>query len=712
MKELLIVVLIFINLNGITGAIQVNTCDDLSDNLAGYDYFQENNLIKNDNLPKYSIGENVTLIPRETLFSSPDRLSVKISPDGSKISYLAPHDGVLNVWVGSASDLENARPVTNETRRGILDYSWAYTSNHILYKQDENGDENYHIYSINLSNNKTIDLTPFEGVHAVIMATSYKTPDEIVIGINKRSPYYQDLYETDVDTGNTTLLLNNSEFLDFGIDENLKVLFGNKITPDGGMEMIQIGCNSSDSFLKIDQADSLTTQPLGFNKAGNEIYLTDSRERNTAALYSLNISTKKETLIAADPKSDVTTNIIFHPVEKNVQAVAFNYERLNWTVIDPSIVEDMDYLLKLRDGDMKVVSQSLDNKAWIVEHLVDDGPGCYYLYDFATKRAQFLFSDRVALQNLPLAKVVPIVIKSRDGLDLVCYYTLPIDSDKDGNGLPDKLLPMILFVHGGPWGRDSWGYSAVHQWLANRGYAVMSVNFRGSTGFGKDFTNAGDLEWGRKMQYDLADAVNWSIKQGIADPKRVAIMGASYGGYATLAGLTFTPEFFACGIDLFGPSNLITHLESRPFYWMPDVNLWISRVGDFKTEEGRALLNERSPLNYVDKIKRPLLVAQGVSDPRVKKNESDQIVQAMQKKNLSVTYVLYSDEGHGFSMSENDISFFAIAEAFLAEHLGGRFEPIASKDFYGSTIEVPVGASEIPGLETALSGNETNKRSL
>jgi dipeptidyl aminopeptidase/acylaminoacyl peptidase len=656
-----------------------------------------------------STDENVTLIPREALVSTPDKFYVKISSDGSKISYVTPLDGTLNVWVEPVSDPESARPVTNEMRRGISGYSWAYTSNHILYKQDETGYENYHIYSVNLSNNKTIDLTPFEGVRAVIMATSYKIPDEIVIGINNRSPYYQDLYETNIDTGSSTLLLENNEFLDFGIDEDFKVLFGNKWTPDGGIEMIRIGSNSSEGFLKIDMADSLTTQPLGFNKAGDEIYLTDSRERDTAALYSLNISTKKETLIAADPRSDVTTNIIFHPTEKNVQAMAFNYERLNWTVIDPSIAEDVDYLTKLEDGDMKVASQSLDNKAWIVEYLKDDGPNRYYLYDFATKRARFLFGDREALQDMPLAKMVPMVIKSRDGLDLVCYYTLPIDSDKDGDGLPDKPLPMVLYVHGGPWGRDNWGYNSIHQWLANRGYAVMSVNFRGSLGFGKNFANAGDLEWGRKMQYDLIDAANWSIQQGITDPQRIAIMGASYGGYAALAGLTFTPKFFACGIDLFGPSNLITHLESRPFNWMPDMNLWISRVGDVNTEEGRALLSERSPINYVDNIKRPLLVAQGVNDSRVNKNESDQIVQAMQKKNLSVTYVLYSDEGHGFAMSENDISFFAIAEAFLAEHLGGRFEPITSKDLYGSTMTVPVGASEIPGLEAALSGNETNR---
>ena len=299
-----------------------------------------------------------------------------------------------------------------------------------------------------------------------------------------------------------------------------------------------------------------------------------------------------------------------------------------------------------------------------------------------------------------------MVVRSRDGLDLVSYYTLPADSPLSaGSEGPDEIrpaqpVPMVLYVHGGPWGRDRWGYNAIHQWLSNRGYAVLSVNFRASTGFGKAFTNAGNREWGAAMHDDLIDAVDWAIAEGIADPERVAIMGGSYGGYATLAGLTFTPAQFACGVDIVGPSNLVTLLETVPPYWKPQIELFATRVGDHRTDEGRAFLAKRSPLTYADRIVRPLLIGQGANDPRVKQAESDQIVQAMQDKGIPVTYVLYPDEGHGFARPENRLSFNALAEAFLARCLEGRYEPIGDA-FQGSTLTVPVGVKEVPGLQDA-----------
>jgi dipeptidyl aminopeptidase/acylaminoacyl peptidase len=332
---------------------------------------------------------------------------------------------------------------------------------------------------------------------------------------------------------------------------------------------------------------------------------------------------------------------------------------------------------------------------------MDNGPVRYYRYDREGQQAHFLFSNRKALEGMPLAKMSPVVIASRDGLNLVCYYTLPVGSDSNGDGRPDEPLPMVLVVHGGPWARDVWGYNAWHQWLTNRGYAVLSVNFRGSTGFGKTFINRSTREWGAKMHDDLIDAVHWAIQQGIADADRVAIMGGSYGGYATLVGLTFTPEMFACGVDIVGPSNLVTLIESIPPYWQPQVELWTTRVGDHRTEEGRAFLTKCSPLTYVDRIQRPLLIGQGANDPRVKQTESDQIVQAMQEKNIPVTYVLFPDEGHGFARPENRLSFNAVAEAFLSECLGGRYEPI-DDDFKGSSITVPIGADVLPGLTEAL----------
>jgi dipeptidyl aminopeptidase/acylaminoacyl peptidase len=317
------------------------------------------------------------------------------------------------------------------------------------------------------------------------------------------------------------------------------------------------------------------------------------------------------------------------------------------------------------------------------------------------RNAIFLFNNRDDLVDYPLVKMHAPVVESRDGLKLLCYLSLPPGSDPDNDGRPVEPVPMVLNVHGGPWARDAWGLNPYHQWLANRGYAVLSVNYRGSTGFGKQFVNAADGEWAGKMHDDLIDAVQWAVDEKIALEDKVAIMGGSYGGYATLVGLTFTPEVFACGVDIVGPSSLVTLLQNVPEYWMPFMPVMKVRVGDVDTEEGRAELLERSPLPFVDKIKKPLLIAQGANDPRVTQLEADQIVEAMQEKNIPVTYVLYPDEGHGFARPENRKSFNAVTEAFLAEQLGGRFEPVG-RDFGGATITVPAGADEVPGLEEAL----------
>jgi dipeptidyl aminopeptidase/acylaminoacyl peptidase len=370
-------------------------------------------------------------------------------------------------------------------------------------------------------------------------------------------------------------------------------------------------------------------------------------------------------------------------------------------VLDPAIEEDLRYLQTVADGDLEVLSRTLDDKAWAVAYVMDNGPVRYYLYDRANKTAKFLFTNRRSLEGLPLARMHPTVIKSRDGLNLVSYLTLPIDADPQDSGRPAQALPTVLLVHGGPWGRDSWTYSPEHQLLANRGYAVLSINYRGSTGFGKKFANAGNKEWAAKMHDDLIDAVDWAIQERIAEPNHIAIMGGSYGGYATLVGLTFTPEKFACGVDIVGPSNLLTLLSTIPAYWAPALQMFKDRVGDPTTAEGKKLLNERSPLNLVERIQRPLLIGQGANDPRVKQSEADQIVRAMEKKHIPVTYLLFPDEGHGFARPENNLAFYAVAEAFLARQLGGRYEPIGN-DFAGSTITGPSGAEGVPGLLMAL----------
>jgi dipeptidyl aminopeptidase/acylaminoacyl peptidase len=663
--------------------------------------------ISDESAPREEPTENMSqpdatpLIPREVLFGNPDKITVRLSPDGTRISYLAPVDGVLNVWVGPADDPGAAEPVTNDTDRGVRTYFWAYTSEHVLYLQDQAGDENWRVYSVNLETDEITDLTPLEGVQARIQAVSQKFPSEILIALNDRDPTLHDIYRVNITTGERSLVMENEGFLGFTTDDDYNVRFAERLTSDGGNEIFQTTENGSwELFMEIATDDLLTTGIVGFDKTGTILYMIDSRNRNTAAFFAMDLKTDEQTLIAEDSHAD-TSDLMIHPTEKIVQAVAFTYERRHWQIIDESIAGDLDYLNTVADGDVEVVSRTLDDNYWMVAYEMDDGPVLYYRYDREERGAEFLFTHRKALEGLTLAKMHPVVIKSRDGLDMVSYYTLPIGSDSDSDGRPDEPLPLVLFVHGGPWARDNWGYNSVHQWLANRGYAVLSVNFRGSTGFGKEFANAGNLEWGGKMHDDLIDAVNWTVQEDIADPDRVAIMGGSYGGYATLWGITNTSDTFACGVDIVGPSNLITLFETVPPYWQPAIELFATRMGDARTEDGRAFLSGRSPLTYVDQIEKPLLIGQGANDPRVKQAESDQIVHAMQDANIPVTYLLYTDEGHGFARPENRLSFYAVTDAFLAEHLGGRYEPIGD-DFEGSSIIVQCGAEEVPGLAEAI----------
>jgi dipeptidyl aminopeptidase/acylaminoacyl peptidase len=503
-----------------------------------------------------------------------------------------------------------------------------------------------------------------------------------------------------VRSGERKLVLKNPGFSDFITDEDFKVRFGIKFSADGG-NLIQkpTGKDGWTDFLKVPMEDTLTTTPVGFDKSGQTLYLMDSRGRDTGALKAMEIATGSSRTVASSDLADVD-GVLSHPMENTILAASFTYERKQWQVLDASVEADFKYLRSVADGEMEITSQTLDNSQWSVAFLMDNGPVRYYRYDRQAKKAHFLFTSRSDLEKVKLARMHPVVIPARDGMKLVSYLTLPLGSG-DSAARPEKPLPMVLLVHGGPWARDQFGYDAEHQFLANRGYAVLSVNFRGSTGFGKKYVNAGNKEWAGNMHNDLLDAVRWAVDQKIADPKRIGIMGASYGGYATLVGLTFTPDVFACGVDIVGPSNIFTLLSTIPPYWQPAVQMFRDRVGDFNSEEGKKFLEERSPLGLVDRIRKPLLIGQGANDPRVKQSEADQIVQAMQKHKIPVTYVLYPDEGHGFARPENQLSFYAVTEAFLAQHLGGRYEPIGEA-FEDSSITVPTGVDGVPGLAPAL----------
>ncbi len=654
-------------------------------------------------------GAETGLIPREVLFGNPEKAAARMSHDGKQLSYLAPVDGVMNIWVGPIDDPKAAKPVTHEKKRPIRSYFWAYTNEHLLYVQDAEGNEDFNVYRVDLKSGETKNLTDMKGVRAEINEVSHKFPTEIIVGLNDRGNHqFHDLYRLNILTGEKKLIQKNDEFAGFITDEDYNVRFASKMTDDGGSLLLKPnGKGGWTDFIKIAMEDTMTTSPAGFDKTGKIMYLIDSRGRDTGALETLDLDTNKETLIAEDPRCDVG-GIMAHPTENTIQAVSFTYDRTIWKFFDKAVEADFAELKKVADGEITVASRTLDDKKWIVAFLMDNGPIRYYVYDRDTKKTTFLFTNRPNLEGLPLQKMHARVIDSRDGMKLVSYLTLPPGTDPDRDGVPNKPVPMILNVHGGPWARDDWGFDAEHQLYANRGYAVLSVNFRGSTGFGKNFGNAGNKEWAGRMHDDLLDATDWAIAQKIADKDKVAIMGGSYGGYATLVGLTFTPDKFACGVDIVGPSNILTLLSTIPAYWAPAMQMFKDRVGDYSTEEGKKFLTERSPLTHFQKIKKPLLIAQGANDPRVKQSEADQIVKAMVEKKIPVTYVLFPDEGHGFARPNNSLAFNAVTEAFLAVQLGGRYEAIGNA-FEGSTITVPTGAGDVPGLAEKLPKPEAAK---
>lgn len=623
-----------------------------------------------------SNSEHSKLISRKMLFGNPDHLFVRLSPNGQYISFIAPKNGVLNVWVAPRERIQDARPVTNDSDRGIRSYFWAYTNKHIVYIQDRQGNEDWHLYCIELETELTRDLTPTHGVQARVLEVSERYPEEMLIAVNDRDPAYHDVYRMNIMNGKGELLFENTQFSGFVADANLSLRFAIRQRPDGGNQILQRAHNDWILWTETEPEDSMTSNPIGFNKTDDVLYMVDSRGRNTAALLAFDLNKEKSQVLFEHPKADVN-DILVHPIEKTIQGASATYERKEWTFLDNSIAQDLTYLKSIEHGDVEITTRTLNDDFWIAAFLIDNGPIKYYLYDRKAIKATYLFSSNKALEDESLVKMHSVVIKARDGLELVCYYSLPHEVDLEGTGKASKPVPMVLDVHGGPWARDTWGYDGTHQWLTNRGYAVLNVNFRGSTGLGKDLTNAGDGEWGAKMHDDLMDAVSWAIKQGIADPSKIAIIGASYGGYAVLNALAKNSDTFACGVDIVGPSNLMTLIQSIPPYWRPILDMFKIRLGgDPDTMEGRKFLSDRSPLTHVDKIRKPLLIGQGANDPRVKQAESDQIVHAMQEKRISHTYVLFPDEGHGFVKPENRMGFFAIAEAFLAQNLGGRCESL------------------------------------
>jgi len=641
----------------------------------------------------------IPLIPRTKLFGNPDRLQPQISRDGRYLSWLAPRDGVMNVWLAPLAELDRARPLTRDTGRGIPYQLWAADNRHILYAQDRGGNENWHWYALDVESAEARDLTPIEGVNAMVVGIDRDAPDTLAVLLNDRDARWHDLWRISLKSGERQLIHQNSaEIASYVLDRQLNLRLAVRTLAEGGKALLRFEDGKLEELLRISHEDDLTTGPWGFNRQGDAWLLSSSIGRDTAALFRVDWASGAQTQLAEHAKANVGSVCLDAETLEPI-AASFTHLTQHWQVLAPEVASDFAALKAELTGEYLLeTTQTNAGNLWLITAGSAEAPAVYHVYDRTTRRLTKLFEARPQLKPYTLAPMHPEIIRSRDGLDLVSYLTVPAG---DTGTRPQAPVPTVLLVHGGPWARDVYGYHPQHQWLANRGYAVLSVNFRGSSGLGKAFLNAGDLEWGRKMHDDLIDAVNWAIAEHIADPARIAIMGGSYGGYAALAGLAFTPDVFCCGVDIVGPSNLETLIATIPPYWASFFETFARRMGDPRTEAGRRLLAERSPLNSAARISKPLLIGQGANDPRVKQAESDQIVAAMRANGLPVTYVLYPDEGHGFVRPENRKSFNAITEAFLARHLGGRAEPIG-EDLKGASLQVSSGADQILGLAEAL----------
>ncbi len=613
------------------------------------------------------------LIPRKLLFGSPVKSEPRISPDGKRIAYLASFNNVSNIWVKTPG-LEDDRVVTTENKRDIyIHHFWAHDNRHIMYIQDEDGNENFNLFRVNIETGETVNLTPYKDVQVrgTVSHFDKNFPGELLIEMNKENPELHDVYRLDLTSGSIEPVAKNpGNVVGWRKDTNLNIRGAIAARDDGGLDLLVRKDNLSEwkklaSWGSEDYGDNpWVYRMVGFSADGQHIFLRDPKNSNTCRLVKMNTDTGEVSVVAEDPHYDVEGTLI-NPDTYEIQAVMFAKERREWLLLDKTLEEDFKAIKGLDRGDFSIINRDYADKRWLISFTKDNGPVTYYSYDRITKEGTFLFSEQPALNDYTLAIMEPVSFTARDGLKIHGYITFPPGKER-------VKLPLVLKVHGGPWHRDNWGYDPEAQLFASRGYACFQINFRGSTGYGKDFLNAGDKELGGKMQDDLTDGVKWAIDEGIADPRKIAIYGRSYGGYAALVGATSTPDLFCCAVSAYGMTSLITFLENIPPYWASDIPMFIKKIGNPETE--REFLKSRSPLFRVDAIKIPVLIAHGAKDVHVKQSEAEQIVEVMKNKGIAHEYILFPDEGHGFTKPENRIKFYKTMEKFLAEHLGGRCE--------------------------------------
>jgi dipeptidyl aminopeptidase/acylaminoacyl peptidase len=633
-------------------------------------------------------------ISRKLFFAAPDHAGVRVSPDGNKMAFLAPVDGVQNVWVAPLSDPKAARTLTKVTDRDVLtELWWTGDSQHVLFCREQDGDENWQTYAVDIDSGEAKALSPGPGVKSYVQEVSARFPSEVLIAHNQRDKRFFDIYRVDAVTGESKQVFQNDEFVELYTDSQFRVLYGLRFRSGGTWDIVKAaGDGAGTIFRNIGVDDRYTTAFIGISDDEKQSFWLDSKGRESAAITSEPLSGGKPRVMVENRSADFSMPIM-DPLKRVPIAASLIYTRRRWYTIDPLVAADLDRLQASIDGDLVDFNLSNDRGSWIVYAEPTPKPGRFYSYRRTDRKTIPLFSARTGLDDTPLVKMEPVVVPTRGSLRLVAYLTR-------GAGIePGQPGPMVLLVHDGPWARDTPDFNGVHQWLANRGYNVLSVNFRGSMGLGKKIANEGDGEWADKMQNDLYDAIEWANNERISDELKVAIAGAGYGGYAALIGAGLTPDRFACAIDLAGMTNLVSFVDGIPDYWKPSMpGLKVRLGGDGTTEAGRKFLASRSPLAYVDRIKCPLLISHGLNDVRVPVTQSDEFVAAMQKRKLPVTYVTFKDEGHTFRRAQNRIAIAALAEAFLAQNIGGgRAEPVGDA-FTGSSIDFRAGRELIKGL--------------
>ena len=602
-------------------------------------------------------------IPLENFFKNPEMSSFKLSPDGKHISYMKPwNEGnrMMNVYV-KHMESEKVIRITSASKRSLYGYFWL-NENRIAYIKDEGGDENVHIYAVNIDATNDIDLTPFKNIQARITDDLENDPNFILVALNKRDPQIHDVYRLNVNTGKMELIAENPGNISGWMTDNdgkLRIA----TTSDGVNTGLLYRENENDQFKSIlttNFKESVT--PLSFTFDNENIYVSSNRGRDKSAIYKFDLKNSVESeLIFEHEKVDVY-NLMRSKKRKVLTGVSYVLEKRQIYFFDEwrkNVQEKLE--LHLEGVEVVISDLSKNEKKAIIVAYSDKSRGTYYYYDIEKNSLKKLASLSPWLNSDDMADMFPISYKSRDGLTIPGYLTLPLNYKKG------EKIPVVINPHGGPWARDEWGFNSQVQFLANRGYAILQMNFRGSTGYGRKFWEISFKQWGKTMQNDITDGVNWLIDEGIADPEHIAIYGASYGGYATLAGLAFTPEIYKCGIDYVGVSNIFTLLETLPPYWELGRKMMYEMIGDPNTEKD--LLREASPLFHIDKIKAPLFVAQGANDQRVKQAESDQIVDALKKKGIDIPYMLKKNEGHGFYNEENQFDFYKKMEKFLAKYL-------------------------------------------